>query len=58
LNLAGTADMGCVTKYRSSVAFDEPKIKYDLAAKYELSSVIEIEIFEIVAIAKPSINRT
>jgi hypothetical protein len=43
-------------KYRSNVAFDEPKIKYDLATKCELSEVIEIEIFEIGANAEPSTN--
>jgi hypothetical protein len=37
-------------KYRFNVAFDEPKIKY------ELSEVSEIEIFEIVANAKLSIK--
>jgi hypothetical protein len=43
-------------KYQSNVAFDEPKIKDDLTTKSELSDVIEIEIFEIVANAEPSIN--
>jgi hypothetical protein len=43
-------------KYRSNVAFDESKIKYDLRTKYDLSEAIEIEIFEIVANAEPSIN--
>jgi hypothetical protein len=43
-------------KYRSNVAFDGPKMKYNLTAEYDLSEVIEIEIFEIVANAEPSIN--
>jgi hypothetical protein len=43
-------------KYRLNVAFDEPKIKYDLTTEYELSEVIGIKIFEIVAKAEPSIN--
>jgi hypothetical protein len=43
-------------KHRFKVAFDEPKIKYDLTIKCELSEVIEIEIFKIVANAEPSIN--
>jgi hypothetical protein len=44
------------SKYRFNVASDEPKMKYDLTTKYELSEVIEIEIFEVVANAEPSIN--
>jgi hypothetical protein len=40
-------------KYRFNAAFDEPKIKYDLTTKYELSEAIEIEILEIAANAKP-----
>jgi hypothetical protein len=47
---------GASSKYRFNFAFDEPKIKYDLTTKYKLSEVIEIEIFEIVANAEPSIN--
>jgi hypothetical protein len=43
-------------KYRFNVAFDEPKIKYNLTTKYEFSEVIETEIFEMVAEAEPSIN--
>jgi hypothetical protein len=43
-------------KYRFNISFDEPKTKYDLTTKSELSEAIEIEIFEIVANAKPSIN--
>jgi hypothetical protein len=45
-------------KYRFNVTFDEPKIKYGLTTKYELSEIVEIEIFEIVANAEPSINQT
>jgi hypothetical protein len=43
-------------KYRFNVTFDEPKIKCDLTTKYDLSEVIEIEIFERVANAEPPIN--
>jgi hypothetical protein len=42
-------------RYRFSAASDESKIKYDLIIKCELSEVIEIEIFETVANAEPSI---
>jgi hypothetical protein len=47
---------GASPKYRFNVAFDESKIKYDLVTKYELPEGFEIEIFEIVGNAEPSIN--
>jgi hypothetical protein len=40
-------------KYRFNVAFDEPKKRYDLTTKYDLSEVIKIEIFEIVGSTEP-----
>jgi hypothetical protein len=43
-------------KYPFNVTFDEPKIKCDLTAKYDLSKVIETKIFKIVANAEQSIN--
>jgi hypothetical protein len=43
-------------KYRFNIAFEEPKRKSDLATTYELSEVSEMELFEIVANAEPSIN--
>jgi hypothetical protein len=43
-------------KDRFNGTFDESKIKYDSATKHELSEVIEVEIFEIVVNAEPSIN--
>jgi hypothetical protein len=43
-------------KYQLNVVFDESKIKYDLTTQYRLSEVIEIEIFETIANAEPSIK--
>jgi hypothetical protein len=45
-------------KHRFNIVFNEPKIKYDLTTKYELSEVIEMEMFEIVVNAEPSTNGT
>jgi hypothetical protein len=44
------------TKYQFNVPFNESKVKYDETTKYALSEITEIEIFEIVANAEPSMN--
>jgi hypothetical protein len=43
-------------KYQFNIAFDESKRKCDLTTKCDLSEVTEIETFERVANAEPSIN--
>jgi hypothetical protein len=42
-------------KYRFNVVFDQPEIKFGLTTNDELSEVIGIKMFEIVANAEPSI---